>query len=131
MAGADDSCWTTVIKKLTSDTNGNVNFGELRSGEYNLVEVKTKAGYQLPKGQWRVTIDAEANTIDIKAKGKPLAPAVKKTATGLQLVNYPNPQMPYAGTNDSNRLLFSLLGALLLGMAFVAGYKKFEERGKK
>ena len=131
LAGADDSCWTTVIKTLTSDTEGIVNFGELRSGEYNLVEVKTKAGYQLPKGQWRVTIDAEANTIDIKAKGKPLAPAVMKTATGLQLVNYPNPQMPYAGTNDSNRLLFSLLGALLLGMAFVAGYKKFEERGKK
>lgn len=126
LVGRVDSCWTTRIQTIESNADGIVNFGELRSGEYQLVEVKTKPGYQLPKGQWRIAIDAELNTVDISARGSALPPAFEKTDSGLQLVNYPNPEMPYAGTGNKNQILFGMLGALLFGMAFVVAYKKFE-----
>lgn len=114
-AGVTDTCWTTLINTVTSKSDGTVDFGQLRSGEYQLVETETKDGYALPLGQWRIVVDAEAQTIDISAKGNALPPAFEKLSDGsLRLKNYPNPDMPYAGTFDNNNQTMMLIGVALI-----------------
>ena len=41
-----------------SDGSGDVDLGDLPSGIYTLIETKTAATYELPMGQWTITVDA-------------------------------------------------------------------------
>lgn len=122
------TCWTTIIDTATSDSEGIVDFGNLRSGEYQLVETKTKDGYALPIGQWRITVNAEAKTIDISAKGEVLPPAFETLPDGsYQLKNYPNLEMPYAGKNNACLTLnfyFAAGGLMILCGICLLAYKK-------
>lgn len=128
MFGETDSCWTNLIDEVTTGEDGIANFGQLRSGEYQLVEVKTKPGYQLPHGQWRIIVDAENETIEIVAKRESLPPAFATTDSGYQLVNYTMPDMPHAGIDDPTTAILATIGAALIGGAVIVLF--YQNRNK-
>ena len=43
---------------FVSDDGGVVDLGDLPSGTYTLIETKTAATYEIPMGQWTITVDA-------------------------------------------------------------------------
>ena len=121
LASADSQaagCWQvtgeTVITAQT-DADGRVTFPALPDGEYMLVETATKDGYQLPLGQWLITVDAVEGEISITGKGE--QPVAFKTETVLMLPNYPVWEMPAAG--GTGTLLFTIGGVVLVGAAAI------------
>ena len=48
--------WSQVGDLEISDEKGVVTFDDLRAGNYRLVETSAPDGYQLPKGQWNLTV---------------------------------------------------------------------------
>lgn len=127
-----DCCWTaadtSTVVSATSDSTGLVSFTGLESGDYVLVETKTKGGYQLPAGQWRLTIDAAQGTVsDPQAtEGTELPPAFKKGRIGgdssapgseevLMLPNYPSHDLPFTGIKIP--LWALIIGTLLVTAA--------------
>lgn len=120
---AADGCWDAdVILQLEgSDPAGRVQF-DLLPGVYMLVETKTVDGYQLPQGQWMITVDAANGEIRIIAKGE-MPPAFKyvtegegdQAVTTLYLANYPVMSMPRAG--GMGVILLTVGGIMLLGSA--------------
>lgn len=105
-------CWQTKTGEATSNAEGIVDFGELYSGDYQLVEIKTVEGYALPYGQWRIHIDAEAeNPVTITTKGN--APAFTQSADdGFSVVNQENYRLPNAGGTGSQ-------GSMILGVIVI------------
>ena len=75
--GADGA----VTDVFTSDIGGKVDLGKLPDGIYTLIETKAPVGYELPVGQWVLTVDhTKGNTvnnwqIEYTAKGTMLPPA--------------------------------------------------------
>lgn len=127
-----DCCWTaadtSTVVSAKSDSTGLVSFTGLQSGDYVLVETKTKGGYQLPAGQWRLTVDAAKGTVsDPQAtEGTELPPAFKKGRIGgdssapgseevLMLPNYPSHDLPFTGIKIS--LWALIIGTLLVTAA--------------
>lgn len=127
-----DCCWTaadtSTVVSAKSDSTGLVSFTDLQSGDYVLVETKTKGGYQLPAGQWRLTIDAAQGTVsDPQAtEGTELPPAFKKGRIGgdssapgseevLMLPNYPSHDLPFTGIKIP--LWALIIGTLLVTAA--------------
>ena len=109
------SCWSDA-KAISSKANGMVEFPELPSGSYMLVEVETHQGYQLPQGQWLIEID-NTLAIDITAHGLnsvTLPPAFKYSVDGedLLLPNYRQMVMPMAG--GPGLITLTVLGVVLL-----------------
>ena len=103
LAGVYGCCWGSPVKTAVSDADGRVEFADLDSGSYMLVETEAPAGYQLPFGQWYLETDGSAEPV-IEARssdGISLPPAFR-TGTGafsgqLLLTNYPTWDMPVAG----------------------------------
>ena len=110
----------------TSASDGSVSFTDLMPGDsYMLVETKTQPGYELPQGQWLVTVAADAS-VSITAHGYSatvLPPAFKDAAAtspyagSLLLPNYRQMEMPFAG--GSGVIFFTVLGIAVLGLAVV------------
>lgn len=48
--------WKQMGDAVLSDENGVVTFTELQAGNYRLVETSAPDGYQLPDGQWNITL---------------------------------------------------------------------------
>ena len=136
-----DCCWTaadtSTVVTATSDAAGLVSFTGLDSGDYVLVETKTKGGYQLPAGQWRLTVDAAAGTVSdpLATEGTELPPAFKKGAIGgdsaaqgsptvLMLPNYPERDLPITGIKIS--LWAVAIGTALMSAA--AGWLALKNR---
>lgn len=55
----------SAAMQATSAADGKVQFAGLGTGEYLLAEVETAAGYMLPAGRWKVTVNAAAKSIAI------------------------------------------------------------------
>ena len=125
-------CWTadgtSTMTTAASDSKGLVSFEGLESGDYVLVETKTKNGYQLPAGQWTFTVDTSAGTVsDPKAtEGTELPPAFKKGKLAgtsadqsakevLMLPNYRSYDLPLTGVELSLWILG--IGAALVSAA--------------
>jgi len=97
-------CWELVTTKESSAT-GRVDFGNLEKGIYMLVETKTASGYQLPAGQWKITVTPTGTTkIAIRAHGVPdNQPPAFMTATAgdgtitYKLPNIKNLSLPLSG----------------------------------
>ena len=77
---------------FTSDGSGIVDFGNLPSGIYTLIETKTAPTYEIPVGQWIITVDATksdsgtAGEWKIEFVGKSnsiMPPAVARVGGGL------------------------------------------------
>ncbi|MCL2503026.1 MAG: SpaA isopeptide-forming pilin-related protein [Coriobacteriia bacterium] len=119
MTGTELCCWSDPLT-ATSDADGIVGFWGLEPGEYMLVEAKTLPGYQLPRGQWLITIDSDSATsdIDITARGFDSVsqpPAFKSGANGLTLPNYRQMTMPHSG--GAGVLALTVAGIMLIGSA--------------
>lgn len=120
-------CWADV-KTVTSDENGDVNFGDLPAGTYRLVETKAPDGFQLPKGQWNVTIivgsaaDGTVNGATIAGVENPPAFAGNYT-DGYSVENYKPIDPPITGGDGG--FIFLIAGALLLiGSGFFFFYRR-------
>lgn len=114
-----DTYWDmdTPVGTAISAPDGKVEFSQLSSGSYLLMETKTQIGYQLPTGQWVIEVNQGTNTITIKAQGDPLPPAFYTTGSGTEMVyhlpNYKQFVMPKAG--KAAALLNTVLGLAILG----------------
>jgi len=121
---AATQCWTLLYTEET-DTNGMVSFGPLGSGDYMLVETRTKRGYQLPLGQWLVQVNG--GSVTITACGDHLPPAFYEDPEGVcVLTNYPRFTLPRAGS--VTLLIFTAGGAALAGTAWLLGLGRVGRR---
>ena len=117
----DTSCWTKYSESVTSKDDGLVDFGDLPSGRYMLIESKAPDGYSRPTGQWEITIDALSSTpIKISAKGSNLPPAFMistetvgaDTITVYKLPNMAKLVLPFSG--GSSALTITAVGMAIL-----------------
>ena len=117
---AGSTCWV-LLDTAETDADGMVYFGLLGSGDYMLVETKTRPGYQIPLGQWLVHVEVSAEKqIVITAYGDMLPPAFYEDVDGnYVLMNFPKFEMPRAGS--FSLLLFTAGGAALVGSAAFLG----------
>jgi len=121
-------CWdvNNPIRTAASEADGTVLFSGLVTGQYMLAETSTVTGYQLPMGQWLLTVDSVVGTVDIEGRGNPLPPAFKSVPgtdglgnpiTILKLPNYPKWTMPSAG--GVGTILYTIGGIMLVGAAVI------------
>lgn len=54
------SCWI-LVEKITSGSDGKIDFGLLADGEYMLMESRAPSGYETPLGQWHIAIIRSAS----------------------------------------------------------------------
>ncbi|WP_146624201.1 SpaA isopeptide-forming pilin-related protein, partial [Enterococcus florum] len=81
--------------KTSAATTGRVEFTDLKSGKYLLVETKTVPGYQLPENQWILTIDMTKTGNDqwsIEGRGNPKPPEFN----GIHVQNFRIPEKDFS-----------------------------------
>ena len=121
----DGSYWDldTPYREVTSSLSGKVSFEKLPNGTYLLRETKTAAGYQLPDGDWVITVDSTAEKkITIRARKDTSPPAFKVENDKYYLPNYRVHSLPFTG--KWGRVLLLVIGVLLIGLAGMAIVKK-------
>lgn len=116
-----DNCWGNP-RTVSTDENGKVNFPDLQNGDYMLTESKTKDGYQLPREQWLLQVDALNDTYTITTKGddKLVFKEVKDddgNVIALQLPNYRIYELP--STGGMGTYLFTISGVAFITAAFL------------
>ena len=117
--------WSQVGDLEISDENGVVTFDDLRAGNYRLVEVSAPDGYQLPKGQWNLTVSisgaegSEVGDFAVEAIGNSAmdAPAMAKVEDTegnitYYLMNYKPINPPITGGDGGED--FRIGGSLLM-----------------
>ena len=117
--------WSQVGDLEISDENGVVTFDDLRAGNYRLVEVSAPDGYQLPKGQWNLTVSisgaegSEVGDFAVEAIGNSAmdAPAMAKVEdtegnVTYYLMNYKPINPPVTGGDGGED--FRIGGGLLM-----------------
>ena len=117
--------WSQVGDLEISDENGVVTFDDLRAGNYRLVEVSAPDGYQLPKGQWNLTVSisgaegSEVGDFAVEAIGNSAmdAPAMAKVEDTegnitYYLMNYKPINPPITGGDGGED--FRIGGGLLM-----------------
>ena len=117
--------WSQVGDLEISDENGVVTFDDLRAGNYRLVEVSAPDGYQLPKGQWNLTVSisgaegSEVGDFAVEAIGNSAmdAPAMAKVEDNqgnvtYYLMNYKPINPPVTGGDGGED--FRIGGGLLM-----------------
>ena len=109
----------------TSDAQGETRFENLQEGHYRLVETEAPEGYQLPTGQWNLTVDisgdegSEVGTFVIQSTEDATmdtpAMAIAKEASGentYYLMNYKPINPPVTGGDGGED--FRIGGSLLM-----------------
>ena len=81
------NCTWVAVDTQTSLGDGLVSFTGLADGEYMLVETKAPSGYQLPTGQWKITIANGAAGSPV-AVGDTLPPAFEQAGAGDTEADY-------------------------------------------
>lgn len=120
----------TAISSAAGANKGKVSF-DLTAGEYLLVETKTVVGYQLPAGQWILTIDPLNTDPDqrilIQARGDPLPPAFYEKEGIYHLPNIRKYKLPSSGAGGL--LISVVLGIILIGLAILVSVSGKEKIG--
>lgn len=120
-----------AISAAAGSNKGKVTFN-LVAGTYLLVETKTAFGYQLPQGQWILTIDPlepDSNQrIKIQARGSSLPPAFYKKEGVYHLPNIKEYHLPSSGAGGV--LLYVVLGIALIGAAVLVNQSKKTDKKK-
>ena len=124
----DGETTTSTSEVFTSSSSpaGLVELGELEKGVYTLIETKAAAGYELPVGQWILTIDPEKTDtvgnyrIDFVGKSAgSMPPAVIRETTGnahiYKVLNARPLTVGMSGLGGTREIL--LLGAVMMGIA--------------
>ena len=136
--GADATSTSEVFVSDTVPQEGEVDFGSLPGGIYTLVETKAPSGYELPIGQWILTIDpnkedsgADDWKIEFAGKSDSLMPpaAIREEGAPVPTYRIINAR-PFtigmsglAGT--SGMLLLGFIFMAIAGNAYIAhGYKQ-------
>lgn len=125
-----EECWV-LYKQAGSNDEGMLSFGELPAGEYQLKEVRTHENYELPSGQWQITIDPDAEAaIQITGKGSPAPPGfiVRESDGVLMLPNERKIQLPLTG--GGSRWMWIYPAATLTVLAAASGFMIKKERMK-
>lgn len=117
--------WSQVGDLEISDEKGVVTFDDLRAGNYRLVETSAPDGYQLPKGQWNLTVSisgaegSEVGDFAVEAIGNSAmdAPAMAKVEDNqgnvtYYLMNYKPINPPVTGGDGGED--FRIGGGLLM-----------------
>lgn len=119
----------TAISEAAGSDKGLVKFN-LPIGDYLLVETRTAPGYQLPQGQWILTIDPLNSNpnqrVKIQARGEPLPPAFYLKNGKYHLPNLRSYQLPSSGA--AGLLLSVVIGIVLIGSAFLVNGSKNKKK---
>jgi hypothetical protein len=124
LVGGASNCWLLRSTTTSSSPLGKVSFTNLEQGEYMLVETQTLPGYQLPHGQWLISVDLFANITIMahgidgspQSPGATLPPAFRVAPDGsLSLPNYLLTVIPLSG--GMGVLLSTSSGAAMIGTA--------------
>jgi hypothetical protein len=117
----------TAISNAAGTNKGQVRF-DLVAGNYLLVETKTAFGYQLPQGQWILTIDPlqqdPDQRIKITARGEVLPPAFYKKGGVYHLPNLRKYHLPSSGS-------IGVIVSVVLGIALISISLLVSKNGKK
>ncbi|MEG0392494.1 MAG: prealbumin-like fold domain-containing protein, partial [Anaerovoracaceae bacterium] len=119
---SEESCWGNAVVATAADgtlaevPKGQVLFTGLLMGEYRLVETNASPGYQLPRGQWKITLTAEGETI-VLAEEQLQAPAFEKEGDVYKVRNYKSMELPIAG--GEGNLLNVIAGIIIIGTAML------------
>ena len=131
VSSVDNTVWKNVGMS-TSQSDGKIRFVDLLPGNYRLVETKAPDGYQLPKGQWNLTVETKDEAVVPQERAEEEikidlgeftltitaiedAPAFMIDDHGvLYLVNYHPVQPPITGGRGiAERMMLG--GAMMLG----------------
>lgn len=119
-----------------SSLSGLVELQRLEPGYYLLMETKTAEEYQLPQGEWIITVEdvsGEIKITDIKARDGTSPPAFRVDNGNYYLPNYLKNSLPRSG--GYMRLFLVILGIVLLGFAVIVlqnkKNKSTDDKGKK
>lgn len=131
---ATGDLWELVGTDI-SDEEGKVQFTQLQAGNYRLVETSAPQGYELPDGQWNVTVTIsgpegqEVGDYAISSVGNP--PAMAPAGDTYYLMNYKPMDPPITGS-DGGKMFFLVGGVLMLsGTAAAAWWAWSARRGRK
>ncbi|MCI8331611.1 MAG: hypothetical protein HFE78_02140 [Clostridiales bacterium] len=133
---SEDSGWT-LVSSVTSDANGEVNFGSLAEGTYRLLEVLAPDGYILPRAQWQLSVVSDADAMKLASittvgvlGDKP--PAFAVTEGAYKLPNMPEVTIPFTGAGQQPYPFRALGVGMLCTAALTAlGYSAFSGRKAK
>lgn len=109
--------WKQMGDAVLSDENGVVTFTELQAGNYRLVETSAPDGYQLPDGQWNITLTiSKEDSGYVGDIGAPEAverpPAFSEEDGIYYLINYKPINPPITGGDGGED--FRIGGGLLM-----------------
>ena len=135
--GADGA----ITDYFTTIADGKVDLGNLPDGIYTLIETQAPQGYELPIGQWIITVDSSKNNtagnyqIEYTAKGTMLPPATVRVpgdnpgdAPTYKVVNVRPFSIGISGANGTR-------GTIILGLSLMLltgiGYSIYNFRKQK
>ena len=134
----------TTSDVFTTLADGKVDLGMLPDGIYTLIEIKAPDGYELPVGQWLLTINnGKGNTgdgdykIEYTAKGEMLPPAVRidtDAETGdltYQVVNVRPFSIGMSGMNGTKGITILGLAIMLIAGISYSIYNLKKSKAKK
>jgi len=129
----EDACWVFYDEAVSAAGTGQVTFDLLINGVYCMAEVKTNPTYQLPFGQWLITVNVgapnPADRIKIGNFGAQMPPAFKiEPDNSLSVANYKQFITPRTGSITG--LLFSAGGTALVSLAAFFGVTTRRKRKK-
>lgn len=111
-------------KTETSKGTGKLTFTGLETGEYELRETKTKSGYQLPYGYWKVKVEIVADQVKVSftgeaAKNGAKPPAVEWSSSDDAYIIYNSKTYTLPKTGRAfTALKVMIAGLSVLGIAF-------------
>jgi uncharacterized repeat protein (TIGR01451 family) len=127
------SCWLNPVSTV-SGPNGLVQFSDLKSGVYLLVETDTLPDYELPTGRWIITIDELTYEISIVSSAQSSAtkpPSFKTVGDSLLLPNYKTYVFPQTGSTVTIILLGMALMDLTMAYMLISLRKQKKPRSKR
>lgn len=93
-------------------TSGEIILSYLEEGEYILAETKTLSGYELPLGQWLLTVDEEGE-LTIQSRGESPPALKKETVDGAVVFRLPNYRtFVLLNTGANWKLIMTILGMI-------------------
>ncbi len=124
-------------KAYVSAQNGEISFGELKSGTYYLVETKAPDGFNLLANTYKLEVTTQGVTyyqVKVENGGEVMVGESKKAVPKdgkyiLRIANEPGQSLPNTGGAGTKLFTFSG-GAIIAASSLMYGYKKRSKRNK-
>ena len=130
--GTDPGQWQLIAGPLTSTNDDNMPMEiELLIGNaYQLVETAAPPGFQLPLGQWRISVSEDGSISSIPVIGDSATPAFVYIDGTWYLGNRPAFVIPLVGGSGYN-ILFFIVGILIIILALGSALQYTRKRNNK